>query len=108
MPIARYREKGAVFTPQAISAMSKALESTAEALGINGDEKKRRAVAKFILRLAQDDAFANPEDPLPAYVALLERAITLLDAHAAELERLGRRLRRALRRWMSTGRRRSM
>jgi hypothetical protein len=55
MPIRRYVEKGAVFTPQAISAMSKALDGATEILGIAGDEKQRQAVAKFIVRLAQED-----------------------------------------------------
>jgi hypothetical protein len=55
MPIRRYMKKGAVFTPQAISAMSSALEATTEILGIGSDEAKRQAVAKFIIRLAQDD-----------------------------------------------------
>jgi hypothetical protein len=55
MPIRRYVEKGVVFTPQALSAMSKALEATREILGIR-DEAKRQAVARFIIRLAQEDA----------------------------------------------------
>ena len=55
MPIRRYVEKGGVFTPQALSAMSKALEATTEILGIGRDEAKRQAVAKFIIRLAQED-----------------------------------------------------
>ena len=55
MPIRRYVEKGVVFTPQALSAMSKALEATTEILGIEGDESKRRAVARFIIRLARED-----------------------------------------------------
>ncbi len=71
MPIRRYTEKGAVFTPQTISAMSKALEATAETLGINGDEAKRRVIAKFIIRLAQSD------DSLDA-AALHDRAVTAL------------------------------
>ena len=54
MPIRRYLEKE-VFTPQALSAMSKALEATTEILGIEGDEAKRQAVAKFIIRLARED-----------------------------------------------------
>ena len=54
MPIRRYVEKG-VFTPQALSAMSKALEATAEILGIEGDEARRRAVARFIIRVARED-----------------------------------------------------
>jgi hypothetical protein len=55
MPIRRYVEKGVVFTPQALSAMSRALEATTEILGIGGDEAKRRAVARFIIRLARED-----------------------------------------------------
>ena len=55
MPIRRYVEKGVVFTPQALSAMNKALEVTTEILGIEGDEAKRQAVARFIIRLARDD-----------------------------------------------------
>ena len=53
MPIRRYVEKG-VFTPQALSAMSKALEATTEILRIEGDEAKRQAVARFIVRLARE------------------------------------------------------
>ena len=56
MPIRRYVEKGVVFTPQALSAMSKALEATTEILGVEGDEAKRQAVARFIVRLAREDA----------------------------------------------------
>jgi hypothetical protein len=55
MPIRRYVEKGVVFTPQVLSAMSKALEATTEILGIEGIEAKRRPVARFIIRLAQED-----------------------------------------------------
>jgi hypothetical protein len=54
MPIRRFVEKG-VFTPQALSAMSKALEATTEILGIEGDEAKRQAVARFIIRLSRED-----------------------------------------------------
>jgi hypothetical protein len=55
MPIRRYAENGVVFTPQALSAMSKALGATMEILGIR-DEAKRQAVARFIIRVAQEDA----------------------------------------------------
>ena len=55
MPIRRYVEKGVVFTPRALSAMSKALKATTEILGIEGDEAKRQAVARFIVRLARED-----------------------------------------------------
>jgi hypothetical protein len=54
MPIRRFVEKG-VFTPQALSAMSKALDATTEILGIEGDEAKRQAVARFIIRLSRED-----------------------------------------------------
>jgi hypothetical protein len=53
MPIRRFVEKGVVFTPQALSAMSKALEATTEILGIEADEAKRQAVARFIVRLSR-------------------------------------------------------
>ncbi len=56
MPIRRYVEKGVVFGPQALSAMSKALEATTEILGIERDEAKRQAVARFIVRVAREDA----------------------------------------------------
>jgi hypothetical protein len=71
MPIRRYVKNGVVFTPQALSSMSTALEATTETLGIGSDEAKRRAVAKFIIRLAQGD------DSLDA-VALRDRAVAAL------------------------------
>jgi hypothetical protein len=55
MPIRRYVEKGDVFTPQALSAMSKALVATTEILGIDRDEARRQVVARFIIRLARVD-----------------------------------------------------
>jgi hypothetical protein len=55
MPIGRYVEKGVFFTPQALSAMSHALEATTEILGIGGDEKQRQIVARFIIRTAKED-----------------------------------------------------
>ena len=35
--------------------MNKALEVTTEILGIEGDEAKRQAVARFIIRLSRED-----------------------------------------------------
>ena len=35
--------------------MSKAFEASTETLGIGSDEAKRRAVAKFLIQLAQED-----------------------------------------------------
>jgi hypothetical protein len=55
MPIKRYVEKGVVFAPQALSAMSRALEETTEILGIRRDEKQRETVARFIINIAQRD-----------------------------------------------------
>jgi hypothetical protein len=52
MPIRRYVEKG-VFSADALAAMSKAFEATIWTLEIGGDEAKREAVAKFIIRSAQ-------------------------------------------------------
>ena len=54
MPIRSYVGE-CVFTPQALSAMSTALEATMEILGIDGDEARRGAVARFIIRLARED-----------------------------------------------------
>jgi hypothetical protein len=48
--------------------MSNALEATTEILGIEGDEAKRQAVARFIIRVAQED------DSLDA-AALRDRAV---------------------------------
>jgi hypothetical protein len=55
MPIRRYVKKEVVFTPRALSPMSKALEAATEALAIGSDDAKRRAVAEFIIGLAQKD-----------------------------------------------------
>jgi hypothetical protein len=55
MPIRRYVKNGVTFTPQALASMSRALEATTEILGISNDEAKRRDVAKFIIRLSQED-----------------------------------------------------
>ena len=55
MPIRRYVEDGVVFTPKTLSVMSRALQDTTEILGIDGDESKRQAVAKFIIRVARED-----------------------------------------------------
>ena len=51
--------------------MSKALEATTEILGIESEEAKRQAVAKFIIRLAQHDASLDAE-------ALRDRAVKAL------------------------------
>ena len=56
MPMRRYLGEGGFFRPQAVSALSKALVDTTEILGIEGDEIKRQAVARFIIRLAREDA----------------------------------------------------
>jgi hypothetical protein len=71
MPIRRYMQKGAVFTPQALSAMSQALTDTVEILGIGSDEAKRRDIARFIIRLALED------DSLDA-APLRDRAVAAL------------------------------
>ena len=70
MPIRRYVEKG-VFTPQALSAMSKALEATTEILRIEGDEAKRQAVARFIIRIAREDNSLHAADMRDKAVAAL-------------------------------------
>jgi hypothetical protein len=70
MPIRRYVEKG-VFTPQALSAMSKALEATTEILRIEDDEAKRQAVARFIIRLSREDASLDAAELRDKAVAAL-------------------------------------
>jgi hypothetical protein len=75
MPMRRYLEKGVVFTPEALSAMGKALEETTEILGISSIEANRRDVARFIIRLAQED------DSLGA-AALRDRTVAALGSVA--------------------------
>jgi hypothetical protein len=71
MPIRWYVEKGAVFAPHELSKMSKALEATTEILGVNDDEAKRQTVARFIIRLAQENRNLNAE-------AMRDRAVAAL------------------------------
>lgn len=80
MPIRRYVEKGVIFTPQALSAMGKAFTATTEILGIGSDEAKRQAVAKFIIRLAQEDRSLDA-------AALRDRAVAALGGVAYCKER---------------------
>jgi hypothetical protein len=54
MPIRRYVEHGVVFTPEVLSTMSNAFTAATEVLEIGG-EIKRAAIARFIIRLAQED-----------------------------------------------------
>ena len=82
MPIRRYLGEGGFFRPHAVSALSKALVETTEILGIEGDEIKRQAVARFIIRLAREDASLDA-------AALRDRAVSALgevaycDVHAS-------------------------
>ena len=71
MPIRRYMQKGTVFTPQALSAMSQALTDTVEILGIGSNEAKRRDLARFIIRLMQQDGSLDA-------ITLRDRAIAAL------------------------------
>jgi hypothetical protein len=82
MPIRRYVEKGVVFTPQALSAVSKALEATTEILGVEGDEAKRQAVARFIVRLAREDASLDAAELRDKAVAALGGVAYLAIAQA--------------------------
>jgi hypothetical protein len=53
MPINPYLKLGAVFTPEALSAMGEALQGAVAALEIgDGDQTRREAVAQFIIDLA--------------------------------------------------------
>jgi hypothetical protein len=71
MSIRRYVEEGVAFTPEALSAMSRALEDSTQILRIEGDEKQRQIVARFIIRIAQQD------DSLDA-AALRDRVLAAL------------------------------
>jgi hypothetical protein len=53
MLIRRYLEDSAAFDPEAIKAMSKALEEACQALQINGQMKDREVVATRIIDLAR-------------------------------------------------------
>lgn len=57
MPIRRYIEDASVFGPAALSAMNKAFEAAIWTLGPDCDEMKREAVARAIIRLAQEGDF---------------------------------------------------
>jgi hypothetical protein len=83
MPIRRYVEEG-VFTPQALSAMSTALEAAMENLGLGGDEAKRGAVARFIIRLAREDDSLDAAELLDKAVAALGGVAYLAIAQALQ------------------------
>ena len=83
MPIRRYVEEG-VFTPQALSAMSTALEATMEILGLDGDEAKRGAVARFIIRLARQDDSPDAAELRDKAVAALGGVAYLAIAQAPQ------------------------
>jgi hypothetical protein len=82
MPIRRYVEEG-VFTPQALSAMGTALEATMGILGLEGDEAKRQAVARFIIRLAREDDSLDATELRDKAVAALGGVAYLAIAQAA-------------------------
>jgi hypothetical protein len=54
VPIRRYMEDGVVFGPLALAEMNKAFEAAIWTLGPDSDEMKREAVARAIIRLAQE------------------------------------------------------
>jgi hypothetical protein len=54
MPIRRYLEENAVFEPDAIKAMSEALERACAALHVNGHVHDREVIATRIIDLARN------------------------------------------------------
>ena len=54
MPIRTYLTDQSAFDPQAITAMSKALEETCAALQVNGQTKDREIIAARIIDLARN------------------------------------------------------
>ena len=69
MPIRRYVEHGVVFTPEVLSVLTDAFTAAADVLEI-GDEIKRGAVARFIIRQSQEDGNLDA-------AALRDRAIAV-------------------------------
>ena len=84
MPIRRYLGHGVVFSPEALSAMGKALEAAIWSLGPECDEMKREAVARFIIRLAREggnlDATTLHRRTVAAFGSLSFAAICLAGA----------------------------
>ena len=73
MPIRVYLEDAAVFEPEAISAMSEALETACKALHIDGVMHDREVVATRIIELARNgviDATALSERVVAEVTAL--------------------------------------
>jgi len=54
MPIQSYLQDNSVFEPEAIAAMSKALEEACKALHIDGQIHDREVIAARIIDLARD------------------------------------------------------
>ena len=54
MPIRRYLEDNAAFNPDAIKAMSEALERACAALHVNGQLRDREVIAARIIDLARN------------------------------------------------------
>ena len=54
MPITRYLQPNAVFEPDAIKAMSEALERACAALSANGELRDREVIATRIIDLASN------------------------------------------------------
>jgi len=54
MPIRRHLKDPDAFEPEAIEAMSKALEETCQALQINGQMRDREVIATRIIDLARN------------------------------------------------------
>jgi len=54
MPVRTYLDGHSVFEPEAIEAMSKALEETCKALHINGQAQDRETIAARIIDLARN------------------------------------------------------
>jgi hypothetical protein len=71
MPVRRTLAEGGVYSPTTISEMSRALETTTQILGIEGDEKQREIVARFLIQLSREN------DSLDA-AALRDRAVAAL------------------------------
>jgi hypothetical protein len=87
MPIRRYVEHGVIFTSEVLLTMSNAFTAAREALEIGGDEIKRAAVARFIIRLAQEDGNLDAVDLRDRAVAVFGGpifAVVVNERHGVE------------------------
>jgi hypothetical protein len=89
MPMRRYLDEGAAFTPEAIAKMGEAFTRAASDLGVHSkDETRREAVAQLICELSKAEPQADAK-------ALRDKAFKILSGFR---QRAGQPVRRVARR----------